>query len=559
MLQAPGACHFVSFTLAVLTRGKGFPHCTVTKTEQQGVIMPNPKTTKTKKPSPPSTGANQPVATVRMFCQGLGDCFLITLPQGGARPYSILIDCGVAMGTGNADVIMPGVVRKIAALTGGIVDLLVITHEHWDHVSGFIQAAAEMTRDKIQFKHLWYAWTENPKDELARKLKAEHGKAKLAVARACQMAAHLKLDSASVKHLNALEGVLAFYGPGAALGADKGKGTLADAMATPRSLVGADRDESALDYLMPGQRLALPGASSGLAAGVKAYVLGPPHVEEKVERINPSKSDPETYEKQAHAAPAMGVSWAWMAAAMSADGNVAGLSRDSAEAANQRLSQPFDMAQCIELDHAAQYSFFEKHYFAAGMENDGRRIDGDWLWSGAQKLALHLENLTNNTSLVLAFELPQSKKVLLFAGDAQVGNWLSWHDQDYPADGGQKVTASQLLANTVLYKVGHHGSHNATLRAKGVELMTHSGLVAMLPVEQEAVTRLRYGEMPLVSLVKELGRRTEGRVLRLDEEWPNGKPPGEWTNLIPARRADESFSEGAGKRRLYMEYAVVDK
>lgn len=33
-----------------------------------------------------------------------------------------------------------------------------------------------------------------------------------------------------------------------------------------------------------------------------------------------------------------------------------------------------------------------------------------------------LNNLTNNSSLVLAFELVKAKKVLLFVGDAQTGN-----------------------------------------------------------------------------------------------------------------------------------------
>ena len=50
-----------------------------------------------------------------------------------------------------------------------------------------------------------------------------------------------------------------------------------------------------------------------------------------------------------------------------------------------------------------------------------RRIDDDWLWAGAQRLALKMDSYTNNTCLVLAFELPKSKQVLLFPADAQVG------------------------------------------------------------------------------------------------------------------------------------------
>jgi hypothetical protein len=81
-----------------------------------------------------------------------------------------------------------------------------------------------------------------------------------------------------------------------------------------------------------------------------------------------------------------------------------------------------------------------------------RRIDSDWLES-AGSLALYLDGDINNTSLVLAIELGQAGKVLLFPGDAQYGNWLSWARTQRGID---------LLKRTVFYKVGHHGSHNAT-------------------------------------------------------------------------------------------------
>ena len=83
----------------------------------------------------------------------------------------------------------------------------------------------------------------------------------------------------------------------------------------------------------------------------------------------------------------------------------------------------------------------------------------------AGALALAMNNATNNASLVLAFELSKGGKVLLFVGDAQAGNWRSWSDGAFD-DGGTKVTAEDLLGRTVLYKVGHHGSHNATLKGK---------------------------------------------------------------------------------------------
>ena len=56
--------------------------------------------------------------------------------------------------------------------------------------------------------------------------------------------------------------------------------------------------------------------------------------------------------------------------------------------------------------------------------DDWRRIDSDWRLSSA-RLALQLDDATNNTSLVLAFELADGR-VLLFPADAQIGSWRSW-------------------------------------------------------------------------------------------------------------------------------------
>src|SRR6266699_2202355 len=68
-----------------------------------------------------------------------------------------------------------------------------------------------------------------------------------------------------------------------------------------------------------------------------------------------------------------------------------------------------------------------------------------------------LDSMTNNTSLVLAIELADGD-VLLFAADAQVGNWLSWQDLKWTV-GTSPVTGPDLLKRTIFYKVGHHGSH----------------------------------------------------------------------------------------------------
>lgn len=53
---------------------------------------------------------------------------------------------------------MQEVVADIATETGDKVDVLVTTHEHWDHLSGFQQA--KDVWDRIAIGELWMAWTE---------------------------------------------------------------------------------------------------------------------------------------------------------------------------------------------------------------------------------------------------------------------------------------------------------------------------------------------------------------------------------------------------------------
>ena len=87
------------------------------------------------------------------------------------------------------------------------------------------------------------------------------------------------------------------------------------------------------------------------------------------------------------------------------------------------FSSPFESTdqQAAEFPTAKLY---------ANAANGKRRIDGEWL-GAAESLALKIDGDVNNTSLALAFEITGGH-VLLFPADAQVGNWLSWHDQKYP-------------------------------------------------------------------------------------------------------------------------------
>ena len=131
--------------------------------------------------------------------------------------------------------------------------------------------------------------------------------------------------------------------------------------------------------------------------------------------------------------------------------------------------------------------------------------------------------------MALAIERCADGKVLLFPADAQQGNWLSWHAPELkwtaPATTGgtSAVTVEDLLARTVFYKVGHHSSHNATARGKGLELMLKEDeLTAFIPVDRAvALTRNPKDswQMPARPLYRRLLEKCQGRVVRADIGW----------------------------------------
>ena len=124
------------------------------------------------RPSPAGTTAMkvaQGGAIVRMYCTGLGDCFLIGLPKNRGEVGHVMIDCGVWKGTPGASDWMRMIMAHIRDTVGAEgIDVLVVTHPHWDHVSGFGQAKAIF--DEIPVKEVWLPWTEDPADSDARRL-----------------------------------------------------------------------------------------------------------------------------------------------------------------------------------------------------------------------------------------------------------------------------------------------------------------------------------------------------------------------------------------------------
>ncbi|MBC8142187.1 MAG: hypothetical protein H7Y38_12185 [Armatimonadetes bacterium] len=492
---------------------------------------------------------------IRMYGQGLGDCFLLAFPHPASAKgvYHVVIDCGVVQGTPDPAERMRKVVTGLHTATGGAIDLLVVTHQHWDHVNGFL--LAEDLWANFAVETVWLAWTEGGRPELEaarRLLDASRKQQEQAVRLAAQRAVRHGLHD----DMGGVLGMAAFLG--AAESSDGEESKTDKAMEIVKQFKKQDANPSAIEFCEPGEVRPLPGLS------VDVYVLGPPTDYADLKKTAPGNADgyhwqtgrdpngsPIPHSARKTESPAKERAFDGQLALRRetqsltqfnafASGIGSSLSfaasRDAADLRDR--SYPFDRTRRVawntaeteavteakpaqQARHPALNSYFDP-------VNKWRRIDFDWL-GVAENFAIKADSLTNNTSLVLAFELPKKsdaeaeslRRVLLFVGDAQAGNWLSWdkitawnkHDSANPSQA--KPDMDDLLGRVIFYKVGHHGSHNATLQAQGIDRMaTKSGeLTAFLPVSYPIAHLVwRWCEMPFEPICDALMERPKGRV-----------------------------------------------
>jgi len=95
---------------------------------------------------------------------------------------------------------------------------------------------------------------------------------------------------------------------------------------------------------------------------------------------------------------------------------------------------------------------------------------------------------------------------------------------DVPDCGTLATLLDRLDGLPVFYKVGHHGSHNATLKQNGLELMTSPDLSAFIPTNEVDAKKVGWGEMPFEPLLDDLRKRTSQRVVRADDPWLKQAP-----------------------------------
>lgn len=352
---------------------------------------------------------------VRAYQVGFGDCFLVTFVYAGDEKRHVLIDFGtmeLPRGTKPSEH-MPRVAEHIKQACDGELAAIVATHRHADHISGFATDGRSGGSGKIiaacKPKVVLQPWTEDPRAARnARKATAGSNRS-----------AKGFVASLSAMHRVAGEVCRMVQTP---------PRTMSLALAKQLQFLGADniKNKSAVDNLIAmGSRKgatavwAHHGSRSGLERvlpGVKVHVLGPPDLTQS-EKIRKMRStDPDEF---------------WMLLGKS------------------RALDAMGVATVNPLSNSAP----------------GKRVPSEARWfrdrlavlSGEQLLEIvrTLDDQMNNTSLILLFEIGKTK--LLFPGDAQIENW-SYALEDSPSAERTRT----LLAGVDLYKVGHHGSRNAT-------------------------------------------------------------------------------------------------
>src|SRR5258708_18720092 len=216
------------------------------------------------------------IATIKMYQVGeLGDCFFLRFTDGTDQS-DVLIDCGSFRNKQASKDRLNTIVKHIKSLLGDRkLDVVVGTHQHNDHLSGFVHCETLFTG---LINQVWLSWLDNPNDSLARQI----GKDQKGLVSQLQ-AIHSKLSAiAPLKQAlkdGVVQDVLGFYA------SDGGGDPEIPAKGIENLRKIGDKEVA---YLSPGQQLDLPGLPAG---SVKVYVLGPPRDQALLFDKDPKKGE----------------------------------------------------------------------------------------------------------------------------------------------------------------------------------------------------------------------------------------------------------------------------
>jgi len=336
---------------------------------------------------------------VRMYQVGFGDCFLLSFEYAGQEPARhVLIDFGSRQLAAGLD--LSGIADEINTHTGGGPDVVVLTHRHQDHMSGFGGGGTDAVVGGWKPRLVIRPWTEDPASPADDKGPGGPGPG----------GAGLR---AGLDQGRAFAGALsrAIVASARGLRADVRQLALAQ-LANQAAIdrLNAWSAEGRGVYVFYGQPLAL----DAVVPGVQVRVIGPPTLSQH----KPVATERATNKEYWQLYQGLGIP------------SVPAPGAEDAVGVDERLIGP--ARWLVE------------------------RLQGPQLRS-LLRIVTALDHAMNNTSVILLIQAGDRR--LLFCGDAQIENWeyaLSFapdHDQ-----------VRDLLREVDLYKVGHHGSRNATPR-----------------------------------------------------------------------------------------------
>ena len=382
---------------------------------------------------------------IRLFDVGLGDCIYCRIPEGhtGGRDFHILIDCGTLSSTSLLSAALTRLKPMLPLVDNKRrIDLLVVTHEHKDHMTGF----GMKLWDDFSFGAIWMNAAMDPNHPEAKKAQKLHGFAAGAMAEA------LRLNVALGPELAQLASAVA-------LNADAMKTlreTLPKASKIKPTYVHADSSKKELALPLKGASLSVLGPERD----IDFYYLG-------------DAGDPSLR----HLLGFIDTGLPSVPSAVPAAGAVA----------TPTNLDPADFRKLRSRMLSTALAFAD--------------LDG---------------KVCNNTSVVLLLEW--HGKRLLFVGDAE---WDGGYSEGKKGNCSWNVMwnlrKKALGGALAFYKIGHHGSVNATpwgqtaTAAKGEPLAI---LNAILPVGSKAkakavvsTQRGNYPTIPRTDLLAEIGKR----------------------------------------------------
>jgi hypothetical protein len=354
--------------------------------------------------------------TIRMYNVGFGDCFLLTFNYARAARH-MLVDYGSTSapkrvpGTGKNTDYMKRVAEDIQAVCQGKLDVLVATHRHRDHISGFsTDAGTGNIIASLNPRCVIQPWTEDPRAK-TNALTATASVYTSGKADSNKMTAHF-LGSLEDMHSVAKSIVRLAT-----------RETLAGSQTLNQlRFLGEDniKNDSAVSNLMQmGKRgkayYVNAGMKLNVLPGVKCTVLGPPTLRQSDAIRRQRARDPDSFWQ-------FRTFWGAQSLAMSRPLIVGRPHPSNSRVRSLPPSVRWFVSQSRQI-HAAQL---------LGLVRD-------------------LDSVMNNTSVILLLEVAGHK--LLLPGDAQIENW---------AYALSEPKWTRLLQGVNLYKVGHHGSLNAT-------------------------------------------------------------------------------------------------